>query len=109
MHLVTCIRPESPLEAAPRTALLTDRGEGEQWDGFWSDGSDEYFVRCTKRDGNVEWFRVADEAAPQTASDGGDTRVLSLRNRARTRVGFVVAQSPDGRRMLVGNAGRNRR
>jgi len=107
MHLVTCTRPEAPLEAAPRTALLTDRSEGEQWDGFWSDGSDEYFVRCTRRDGNTEWFRVADEAPG--ASDGGDARVLALRNRSRTRVGFVVAQSPDGRRMLVGNAGRNRR
>ena len=107
MHLVTCARPEAPLEAAPRTALLTDRVEGEQWDGFWSDGSDEYFVRCTKRDGRIEWYRVADDAP--TAAESGDARVLSMRSRSRTRVGFVVAQSPDGRRMLVGNAGRVRR
>lgn len=105
MHLVSCARPQEPLEAAPRTALLADLNEGECWDGFWSTGSDAYYVRCTRRSGEVEWFALADEIAPVVA---GDQRVLTLRPKtsAHTRVAVVVAQSPSGRRMLVGSARR---
>jgi len=109
MHLVSCASPQEPLEAAPRTALLADLVEGERWDGFWSAQSDGYFVRCTRTGGEVEWFALADEL-PGTASDT-DVRVLALRpkNRVQTRVAVVVAQSPNGRRMLVGSARRHTR
>ena len=105
MHLVSCATPQEPLEAAPRTALLADLVEGEVWDGFWSSQSDAYFVRCTRDGGAVEWFALADDIAVRTEPD---PRVLALRSktRAQSRVAVVVARSPNGRRMLVGNARR---
>jgi hypothetical protein len=106
MHLVSCARPQEPLEDAPRTALLADLVEGERWDGFWSSQSDAYYVRCSRDQGDVEWFELADEVA--TASVPSETRVLTLRAKGatRSRVAVVVAQSPSGRRMLIGNARR---
>ena len=103
MHLVSCATPQEPLEDAPRTALLADLTEGECWDGFWS--SDAYYVRCTKDGGVIEWFKVADDEAPVRSAE---PRVLALRppTRASARVAVVVAQSPDGRRMLVGGTAR---
>jgi hypothetical protein len=109
MHLVSCDCPQEPLENAPRSGLLDDLTEGEQWDGFWSSGSDAYFVRCTKEGGATEWFKVADDEA--STSVAPEPRVLTIRprTRAQTRVAVVVAQSPDGRRMLVGSARRTTR
>lgn len=106
MHLVSCARPQEPLEDAPRTALLADLVEGERWDGFWSSQSDAYYVRCTRRQGDVEWFKLADEAP--AAEPPAEPRVLALRAKTapRSRVTVVVAQSPSGRRMLIGNARR---
>ena len=105
MHLVSCASPQEPLEDAPRTALLADLTEGERWDGFWSSHSDAYYVRCTRDGGAIEWFSLADDVAEPTA--GSDVRVLPLRPaQGHTRVAVVIAQSPDGRRMLVGNARR---
>ena len=105
MHLVSCATPSEPLEAAPRSALLTEVAEGEQWDAFWS--SDAYYVRRTTPAGEIEWFSVADDEPTR----GADLRVLTVRPKAlaRSRVSVVVAQSPDGRRMLVGNARRTNR
>jgi hypothetical protein len=106
MHLVSCPRPQEPLEDAPRTALLSDLVEGERWDGFWSSQSDAYYVRCTRRQGDVEWFELADEV-PEPAPQN-EPRVLALRAKGapRSRVAVVVAQSPSGRRMLIGSARR---
>lgn len=106
MHLVNCPGPQEPLEDAPCTALLSDLVEGERWDGFWSSQSDAYYVRCTRRQGEVEWFQLADEVAP--AAPKNEARVLALRAKGapRSRVAVVVAQSPSGRRMLIGSAGR---
>jgi hypothetical protein len=106
MHLVSCPRPQEPLEDAPRTALLADLVEGERWDGFWSSQSDAYYVRCTRRQGDIEWFKLADEAAAPSTQP--ETRVLALRAKGatRSRVAVIVAQSPSGRRMLIGSAGR---
>jgi hypothetical protein len=103
MRLVSCATPPGPLEDAPRTALLADLTEGERWDGFWS--ADAYYVRCTKDAGDVAWFRLADDVAPPISSGA---RVLALRptGRSASRVSVVVAQSPNGRRMLVGSARR---
>jgi hypothetical protein len=109
MHLVNCARPLEPLENAPRSALLADTADmpaGDQWDGFWSGQSDDYFVRRISADGAVEWFRVEDEtASPRVA----EARVMELRPRNARRVSLIVAQSPDGRRMLVGSARRTHR
>src|SRR6185436_19000840 len=106
MHLVSCASPQEPLEDAPRTALLADLVEGERWDGFWSSGSDAYYVRCTRTGGEVEWFELADDVA--VASAEPDPRVLALRPKTRpqSRVAVVIARSPSGRRMLVGSARR---
>ena len=103
MHLVHCDIPQEPLETAPRTALLADLIEGESWDGFWA--SDAYYVRCTKDGGDVEWFEVVDDEAPSIVAD---PRVIPLRAKTRpqARVAVVVAQSPNGRRMLVGGTAR---
>jgi hypothetical protein len=109
MHLVSCASPQEPLEDAPRTALLADLTEGERWDGFWSSHSDSYYVRCTRDGGEIEWFELADDIAEPASTP--DVRVLPLRpaTQGHTRVAVVVAQSPDGRRMLVGSARRTTR
>src|SRR5262249_45175364 len=109
MHLVSCACPPGPLEAAPRTALLRDLVEGEQWDGFWSSKSDAYFVRCTRRGGETEWFNLADDDAP--AAQETRARVLAIRPRtsSHARVAVVVAKSPNGQRMLVGSTRRTMR
>lgn len=110
MHLVICARPQEPLEDAPRSALLeetrTKGGTDETWDGFWSAGSDDYFVRCTSRDGTTRWFRVEDDVASVGESE---PHVVALKGNGRGRVALVVAQSPNGRRMLVGSARRTTR
>jgi len=108
MHLVRCAAPNEPLEDAPRTALLSDLTEGERWDGFWSSNSEAYYVRCTKVGGGTEWFTLADDAP--AAQPRNEARVLALHpKRPQSRVSVVVARSPNGRRMLVGNAGRTSR
>jgi hypothetical protein len=106
MHLVRCATPLEPLEDAPTTALLRDLTEGERWDGFWSSNSEAYYVRCTRTGGATEWFTLADEPAAQPRSEA---RVLSIHPKRTQRVSVVVARSPSGRRMLVGNAGRTSR
>jgi len=108
MHLVSCATPSEPLEDAPTTALLSDLTEGERWDGFWSSSSDGYYVRCTRTGGAIEWFKLADDEPVVTTRS--ETRVLALhpKPRAHSRVNVVIAQSPSGRRMLVGSARRTR-
>jgi hypothetical protein len=108
MHLVRCATPMELLEDAPKTALLSDLTEGERWDGFWSSNSDAYYVRCTRVGGGTEWFTLADE--PPAAMPRNEPRVLAIHpQRKQSRVTVVVARSPNGRRMLVGNAGRTSR
>ena len=102
MHLVSCSMPHEPLEAAPRTALLADLTEGERWEGFWS-SDDAYFVRCTKESGEVFWYRLADDAAAKPRLKPA-TRVLSFPTASRLQTRVIVAESPSGRRMLVGSA-----
>ena len=108
MHLVRCAIPIEPLEDAPRTALLSDLTEGERWDGFWSSSTEAYYVRCTRDGGDTEWFTLADEQP--AAAPRNEARVLPMHpKRKQSRVTVVVARSPNGRRMLVGNAGRTSR
>ena len=136
MHLVSCTTPPGSLEAAPRTALLADpsASESDRWEGFWSSQTDGYYARCTHRDGEVEWFALADDEVVDQPADepvgtgasdgvGADTahvdalRVDPLKDardntgsdatRPRARVTVIVARSPDGRRMLVGSGRRS--
>lgn len=121
MHLVSCTTPPGSLEAAPRTALLADpsASETDRWDGFWSPQTDAYYARCTHRDGEVEWFALADDEAVEPVGEraGADAAHLSgltdARDGARAdasrqsgRVTVIVARSPDGRGMLVGSGRR---
>jgi hypothetical protein len=110
MHLVSCATPQEPLEAAPRTALLADLTEGERWEGFWS-SDDGYVLRCTKENGEVNWYKLADDQANRPPKNSNTpTRVLQFPTRGtagRLQTRVVVAQSPSGRRMLVGSAGRS--
>lgn len=114
MHLVACQTPQGPLEDAPISALLSaELGAGDRWQGFWA--ADSYLLRCTREDGTIEWFAVADDAPAITNAKGADrrqrgtgTRVLQFPLRQmQTRV--VVAKGPDGRGMLVGTARRGNR
>jgi hypothetical protein len=114
MHLVACQTPQGPLEDAPISALLSaELGAGDRWQGFWA--ADSYLLRCTREDGTVEWFAVADDAPPveptkesERRRRGSGTRVLQFPLRQmQTRV--VVAKGPDGRGMLVGTARRGNR
>ena len=112
MHLVACQTPQGPLEDAPLSALLAaDVEQGDRWEAFWS--SDSYLVRCTRAEGAIEWFMVADDDAAiasaeevvQPGQRTKPTRVLQFPLRQmQTRV--VIAKGPDGRGMLVGTARR---
>ena len=62
MHLVPSHPPAGTLEAAPRTALRENSAR-EQWDGFWCVEDDRYYARCTRSNGGVQWFRIADGRA----------------------------------------------
>lgn len=96
------------------SALPFEQCEGDRWESFWS--SDAYLVRCTRANGDVEWFMVADDApakdaaAPAERTTSRRFRSLEPRviefplRRMQTRV--VVAKGPDGRGMLVGTARR---
>jgi hypothetical protein len=105
MHLVACAIPQEPLEHAPRTALLGDRTDGECWDGFWS--ADVYFVRCTRVDGVVQWYKLSDDDSATRVPVRESTNVLMFPTMARLQTRVVVAQSPNGRGMLVGTATRS--
>jgi hypothetical protein len=109
MHFVACQTPQGPLEDAPTSALLGgDVDQGDRWDAFWS--ADTYLVRCTRANGTVEWFSVADDeaASPDNTErhqQTSGTRVIEFPlRRMQTRV--VIAKGPDGRGMLVGTARR---
>ena len=118
MHLVSCNTPSGSLEAAPRTALVAEPSVGENdpadlWDGFWSSQTDGYYARCTHRDGEVEWFEVADEPTEGPSDASKDASDVAPRQRSAVctgaRVAVIVARSPDGRRMLVGSGRRGSR
>src|ERR1043165_6470328 len=104
MHLVTCACPQEPLEQAPRSALVADHSDEGEWDAFWSLESDEYLVRCTRAGGDVQGFRVEDDV--DSAAARPESRVLEFRRPNYGRTAVIVAESPSGRRMLVGSARR---
>ena len=109
MRLVPCTPPTEPLDAAPRTALVRDAEPQVEWHGFWSRLSDAYYARRTADDGSTQWFRMDDEIAVldgDRASSADGSRVLPFRSQAMRRVSLVVAESPNGRQMLVGSTRR---
>ena len=111
MRLVPCSPPTEPLDAAPQTALLRDLEPGTDWAGFWSRSSDAYYTRCTTREGATHWYRISDDSEgglTLTPTDSG-TRVLAFRGNAMRRGSMILAESPNGRPMLVGTARRGAR
>ena len=76
----------------------------------WSSGSDGYYVRWSRVvAGEVEWFELADDVAASSRSLSFAYCPARPKTRMQMRVAVVVAESPDGRRMLVGSAGDGRR
>jgi hypothetical protein len=100
VRLLPCSPPDGSLESAPQSALCDD-APGTQWDGFWAQANERYYVRCTRADGSIQWFRFADEDAISTDSGA---RVLALHPRvsARRETRMRVMTARSGRPVLVG-------
>ena len=120
MHLVSCARPNEPLEDAPCSSLLTENANGA-WTGFWSTKDEGYYACCRHADGSEEWFRLYEEgigiratpmasvaaipAAPlRGATSRGVTMDDTTRARAQRRVMLLLARSTGARGILVGSA-----
>jgi|SRR5690348_4187597 hypothetical protein len=121
MHLVSCARPNEPLEDAPCSSLLTDNATGA-WTGFWSTKDEGYYACCRHSDGQEEWFRLYEEgigiratpmasvaaipAAPGRPAALGQQVTMDevTRARAQRRVMLLLARSTNARGILVGSA-----
>ena len=120
MHLVSCARPNEPLEDAPCSSLMNDAPKGA-WTGFWSTTDEGYYARCLHPDGSEEWFRMYEEgigiratpmasvaaipAAPaRAAAHPGVGMDDTTRARAQRRVMLLLARSASARGSLVGSA-----
>ena len=120
MHLVSCARPNEPLEDAPCSSLLIDAAKGA-WTGYWSTTDEGYYARCQHPDGSEEWFRMYEEgigiratpmasvtaipAAPlRTTASRGVGMDDTTRARAQRRVMLLLARSTGARGILVGSA-----
>jgi hypothetical protein len=79
-----------------------------EWDGFWSSSSDAYYARHTAGDGHTQWYRMDDDTTGRDIEKSAVPlpRVLTFRGDAMRRVALVVANSPNGRPMLVGSTKR---
>ena len=108
VYLLPCNPPIGALEPAPRTSLRADTAR-EWWDGFWCDGDERYYTRCSRFDGSTQWYRFADEETRESLSR---VRVIPFpvqpRSEDATRQTLFL-WSPSGRRsMLVGTSRRRR-
>ena len=120
MHLVSCARPNEPLEDAPCSSLTIDAAKGA-WTGYWSTMDEGYYARCQHPDGSEEWFRMYEEgigirATPLGIRRGDSRRAAcdrshqgvgmddTTRARARRRVMLLLARSTSARGILVGSA-----
>ena len=120
MHLVSCARPNEPLEDAPCSSLTFDAAQGA-WTGYWSTMDEGYYARCQHPDGTEEWFRMFEEgigiratpiasvaaipAAPLRSSTRRDVGMDdTTRARAQRRVMLLLARSTSARGILVGSA-----
>jgi hypothetical protein len=119
MHLVSCARPNEPLEDAPCSSLMIDKSKGA-WTGYWSTTDEGYYARCQHPDGSEEWFRLYEEgigiratpmasvaaipAAPLRSSHQGVRMDDTTRARAQRRVMLLLARSASARGILVGSA-----
>jgi hypothetical protein len=120
MHLVSCARPNEPLEDAPCSSLLTDNATSA-WTGFWSTKDEGYYACCRHADGHEEWFRLYEEgigiratpmasvaaipAAPARGAAGQQVAMDEVtRARAQRRVMLLLARSTNARGILVGSA-----
>lgn len=118
MHLVSCARPNEPLEDAPCSSLTIDAAKGA-WTGFWSTMDEGYYARCQHPDGSEEWFRMYEEGIGIRATPLGSVAAIpaapvrshqgvgmddTTRARARRRVMLLLARSTSARGILVGSA-----
>ena len=120
MHLVSCARPNEPLEDAPCSSLTIDAAKGA-WTGYWSTMDEGYYARCQHPDGSEELFRMYEEgigirvaplgsvaaipAAPMRATaHQGVGMDDTTRARAKRRVMLLLARSTSARGILVGSA-----
>lgn len=119
MHLVSCARPNEPLEDAPCSSLTIDAAKGA-WTGYWSTMDEGYYARCQHPDGSEEWFRMYEEgigiratplcsvaaipAAPMRSMHQAVGMDDTTRARARRRVMLLLARSTSTRGILVGSA-----
>jgi hypothetical protein len=119
MHLVSCARPNEPLEDAPCSSLTFDAAQGA-WTGYWSTTDEGYYARCQHPDGTEEWFRMFEEgigirATPMTSVAAIPAAPLrsvrrevgmddTTRARAQRRVMLLLARSTSARGILVGSA-----
>ena len=96
MRLVACEKPEGPLEAAPRSALLVE-SDLPAGDGFWGD-DDRYYARV-EADGSVRWYTLENAPAgtPRALSAVSDVPVTSEPPRRLA----LVARGGGDRQMLV--------
>ena len=119
MHLVSCARPNEPLEDAPCSSLTIDAAKGA-WTGYWSTMDEGYYARCQHPDGSEEWFRMYEEGIGIRATPLGSVAAIpaasmrsahqgvgmddTTRARARRRVMLLLARSTSARGILVGSA-----
>ncbi|HEY7235401.1 MAG TPA: hypothetical protein VH539_14705 [Gemmatimonadaceae bacterium] len=120
MHLVSCARPNEPLEDAPCSSLTIDAAKGA-WTGYWSTMDEGYYARCQHPDGSEEWFRMYEEGIGIRATPLGSVATIpaapmrsnthpgvgmddTTRARAKRRVMLLLARSTSARGILVGSA-----
>ena len=77
MHLVSCARPNEPLEDAPCSSLTIDAAKGA-WTGYWSTMDEGYYARCQHPDGSEEWFRMYEEGIGIRATPLGSVAAIAL-------------------------------
>jgi hypothetical protein len=102
MDLVACSAPRGILEVAPITGLRED-SPLELWEGFWA-ADDQYYARCTRAGGAVEWYKYEElEASGDRPGYGpGPSSPSVTVARRRTRTLLLRTASHSTRRYLLG-------
>ena len=113
VDLISCNRPQGPLESAPRTSLRADSAE-ERWEGFWCVTDDRYYARCVRADGAEQWHSFGESSARgrwsrnvRGASYVSVRGTLSVRRTSYVSVrGMSSVDTQDARRTLTPDAPR---
>jgi hypothetical protein len=85
--------------------------DAERWDGFWSIVDEAYYARCTRGDGNEEWFCYVEEPYRGASAEPARMRraASSREESAGRRVMLLLTKSVGQRGVLVGSAHRKAR